>query len=190
MMASPEITPFLNAALAAFPAPCQSLAEDAANALMPFVDPSYRQSALQAVVRGRIVRIPARIHFINLDADKLQIDNNQLSIVQCLCTRSTDGYLRQSALRCLLNVAEPWAIPFVVLLSGEYVVEIIEDIVIALSTLDRDAYLNFVRENRPLMHLLKAQATSYWNCYYRRRFPDRSAYPGLMFLQEVERWAC
>ena len=33
----------------------------------------------------------ARIHFINLDADNLQIDNKQLSFVQCLCTRSTDG---------------------------------------------------------------------------------------------------
>ena len=87
--------------------------------------------------------------------------------------------MRQAALRPLLNVAEPWAIPFVVLLGDR-----------SLSTLDRDAYLNFVRENRPLMHLLKAQAISYWNCYYRRRFPDRSAYPGLVFLHEVERWAC
>jgi hypothetical protein len=163
---------------------------------MPFVDHSYRhfvdtypQSALQAVVRGTTVRIPACIHFIRLDADKLQIDDKQLSIVQCLYTRSTDGYMRQAALRCLLNVAEPYAIPFVVLLSGEYVVEIIEDMVYARSRLDRDAYLDFVRENQPLMHLLKARATSYWNCYYRRRFPDRSKYPGLKFLHEVERWA-
>jgi hypothetical protein len=163
---------------------------------MPFVDHSYRHfvdtypyPALQAVVGGSTLRIPARIHFTGFAVDKLQIDKKQLSIVQCLCTRSTDGYMRQAALRCLLNIAEPWAIPFVVLLSGEYVVEIIEEMVVALSTLDHDAYLNFARENQALMLLLKARATSYWNCYYRRSFPDRSKYPGLIFLHEVERWA-
>jgi hypothetical protein len=189
VMASPKEPPFLKAAIAAFPFSCQTLAQGAVRTLEPFVDGSYRHSSVQAVVLGNSVRIPKRIHFIGLDEDKLQIQDKSFPAIQCLCTRSTDGYMRQSSLRRILGINEPWVVPFAVLLSGEYVVEIIVDMVAALSTLNRDAYVNFVRENRPLMRLLRSNATSYWNCYYRNPYPDRSTYPGLAFLHQLELWA-
>ena len=76
-----------------------------------------------------------------------------------------------------------------ILLAGEYVVEIIEDMVRSLSMLDRQLYVDFVRENRGLIRQLRAKATSYWDRYYRAEYRDRAAYPGLAFLHELELWA-
>jgi hypothetical protein len=110
-------------------------------------------------------------------------------MMQCLFTRSTDGYQRQRALQSILTFNEPWSIPYVVLLSGEYVVGIVNDICDAIPTLDRGRYIDFVGENRSLMKRLRAKATSYWNCYYGTTYPQRSTYPGLAFLHQLEDWA-
>ncbi len=188
-MLPPMRAPFLKAAVAAFPPSSRTMAEDAARTLVPFVDDRYRSSSVRAYVHGRSVQIPTRIHFLELDEGKLRIQSSSWAAIQCLCTRGTDGYMRQASLRRVLGFNESWAIPFVVLLAGEYVVEIIDDIVASLSTLDRDAYANFARENRPMMRRLRSKASSYWNVYYRRSHPDRSTYPGLAFLHQLEVWA-
>jgi hypothetical protein len=186
---------FLKAAVAAFPPDSEALATGATNALFPFVDDSYRLSFVRAVVLGREVQIPKRIHFRGLPVEKLKVQSilgfrrESTFEAQCLITRSTDGFQRQAALRNILNLNQPWSIPFVVLLAGEYVVEIIHDIVGSISMLDREAYMNFVRENRGLMRLLRSRAIGYWDRYYRTSYPDRSTYPGLVFLHQLELWA-
>ena len=180
---------FLRAAIGSFPPSYRMLATVAAKTLEPFVDNSYHAPPVPAVVLGEIVQIPRRIHFLGMDEKRLQIQGKSWSAIQCLSTRSTDGYIRQASLRRILAVNESWAIPFVVLLAGEYVAEIVEDMVVSLPALDRDAYANFVRENRPLVRRLRSKATSYWNCYYRSSYPDRSSYPGLTFLHQLEVWA-
>lgn len=180
---------FLKAAAAAFPPDRQVWAAGAASLLLPFVDPNYRQWSVNVIVRGRTVHIPKRVHFIGLCEEKSETQPKLWPTVQCLRTRSTDGYERQASLRCILTLNEPWSIPFVVVLAGEYVVEIIDDIVASLSVLNREAYIEFVRENRGLMRLLRSRATSYWDCYYRTSHPDRSIYPGLAFLHQLEIWA-
>lgn len=188
-MSTSEFAVFLKAAAAAFPPANQAMAAGAAKALLPFVDDAYRQSSVRVDVLGSTVRIPTRIHFLELNEDELQAQSSFWPAIQCLCTRSTDGFVRQAALRHILSINQPWSIPFVVLLAGEYVVEIIDDITGSLSVLDRDAYVNFVRENRGLMRDLKSKATSYWNCYYRTSHPERSRYPGLAFMNQLELWA-
>jgi hypothetical protein len=180
---------FSQAAVAAFPSDYRVAAQNAADALGPFVDTSYRQPLVDAQVLGRPVSIPSRIHFTRLELPPSEDHDQRWLAIQCLCTRSTEGYLRQEALRAIVNSTDPAAIPFVALLAGEYVVEIIEDIVLALPTMDHDSYATFVRENRLLMRRLRARATSYRDCYYRRRFPERGKYPGLTFLDEIEQWA-
>jgi hypothetical protein len=188
-MALIDDPPFVKFAVAAFPWSYRTSAEAAARTLAPLVDDSYRRSSLKAVVMGNPVQIPTRLHFLGIHEVRLRPRNDPWLMMQCLSTRSTDGYERQASLRQILTASEPWIIPFVVLLAGEYVVEIAEDIFNSLSTLDRNAYTNFVRENRPVMRLLRSKASSYWNCYYRDVYTDRRTYPGLAFLHELERWA-
>jgi hypothetical protein len=188
-MVSSDAAFFLKAANAAFPSSCRALAEDAAGTLAPFVNDVYRQSSVQVMVHGEAVQIPKRIYFSGLDEGGIQVESRSEPLIQCLCTRSANGYLRHAALRRILAADEVWVIPYVVLLAGGYVAEIIEDMVASLAALNRCAYINFVLENRPVMRLLQSQAMSYWDCYYRGPYPDRSTYPGLAFLHQLELWA-
>ncbi len=174
-----------------FPPPARSLAKDSLRVLLPFVDLSYhhRSFATVTVAPNYRVRIPQRISFVGLSVDKLPDEICSSPTTYCLLTRSTDGYLRQAALRQIIALTEAWVIPYVVLLAGEYVVEIIEDIVASVPVLDKNAYIAFVLENRPIMRLLRSKAASYWDVYYRYPYPKRNDYPGLMFLNELDRWA-
>jgi hypothetical protein len=187
-MAPSDPTPFLKVAAAAFPRSCRTLVEAAGGALAPFVH-SDRHRPVGAVVLGEGVLIPYRIYLPGLVEGTLQAPDNSWPAIQCLCTRSNDGHMRQTSLKAVLRIGEPWAVPFIVLPAGEYVVEITEDLVAALPTLDRGTYVDFVRENRRLMRRLRSKAISYWNHYYRRTYPDRSSYPGLVFLHQLELWA-
>ena len=188
MPASAPLPTFSKAAVAAFPLACRQLAEAAAETLSSSVDDSYRRAPMIMAVSGSTVRIPSRIHFLEWD-HACWAGNAAWLAIQYLCTRSTDGYMRQAALRGIATSSEPAVIPFVARLAGEYVVEIMRDLTAALPELDHDAYAKFVRENRFVMRTLRAKATSYWNCYYRTTYPDRATFPGLMFLHEIERWA-
>jgi hypothetical protein len=188
-MAQIDDPPFVKFAVAAFPWSCRVSAEAAARTLAPLADDGYRRSSLRALVLGSPIQIPKRIHFLGRNEARLRPGTDPWLAARCLCTRSTDGYERQASLRRILSASEPWVIPFVVLLAGEYVVEIAQDIFDALSILDRNAYTSFVRENRPVIRLLRSKASSYWNCYYRDIYPDRRFYPGLAFLHQLEHWA-
>jgi hypothetical protein len=180
---------FLQAAAAAFPPDRRVAATAAAELLWPFVDLGYRQPSIGVIVRGKTVHIPKRIHFVGLREARPKEQDAQPAEVQCLRTRSTDGHERQAALRQILPLNEPWSIPFVALLAGEYVIEIIDDIVASLPMLNPAAYGEFARDNRSMMRLLRSRATSYWDCYYRASHPDRRTYLGIAFLHQLEIWA-
>lgn len=84
----------------------------------------------------------------------------------------------------------PWAAPFIVQLIGEYVIEIVEVIASAVSTLselDAARYSQFALENPAFMATTRRRATSYWNCYHRSRFPKLCAYPAIAALDAIER---
>jgi hypothetical protein len=140
-------------------------------------------------IAGQIVRIPYRLYFNAPEDTTLPPQSDSWLVMQCLLTRHSDGHVRHQALRRILLAGKRWVVPFVVLLAGEYVVEIIDDMVAALSKLDRDIYADFVHENRPLMAVLQARATSYWDCYYRHQYPNKHDYPGLVFFDRLEYWA-
>ncbi len=178
--------PFASTAVSAFPPSCRSIAGEGARTLATLVDDAYQQRSTCLEVLGEQVWFPYRFHIPGLAASKVE----SLSLpARCLVTRSTDGHLRQQALRTILSSNFAWNVPFVVMLAGEYVVEISQEIQSSISLLDRDAYAHFARENRATMAKLRSRATSYWDCYYRTDFPERGRYPGLVVLHEIERWA-
>lgn len=180
--------PFLDAAVAAFPPSCRAGAIFAARELAPIVDDTYRKRAVFLDIDGRNVYIPERLHFHS--TEKILGEHSHASLAaRCLLTRSTDGYLRQRALKSILRSQEIWIIPFIILLLGDYVVEIVNEILPALPEFDRFTYANFVRQNRPAMRVLRAKATSYWSTYYRKEYPNPSSYPGLLALRQLETWA-
>lgn len=180
--------PFKEAARRAFPLDMAALATLAASELSPFVDDTYRQRSEAIDVTGQMVAIPQRLHFAGLSAASGRLSS--LSPVSlCLITRATDGRLRQQAVRSVLDHQSAWVAPFVLMLLGEYVIEIVEDIRDALPTLDRSVYANLVRENRQTVQRCRARATSYWDAYHRQQYPEKRDYPGLQALHKMETWA-
>jgi hypothetical protein len=180
--------PFLNAALAAFPRDCRSVALAAADELAPIVDDKYRKRSISMNIGGQDVYIPERLHFVC--AGRMLKDHDSVTLAaRCLLTRSTDGHLRQRGLISIIKFRENWVIPFVILLAGDYVAEVVSEILLVLPELDRPSYADFVRRNRPAIRVLRAKATSYWNAYYRHIYLTPSSYPGLAVLHELETWA-
>jgi hypothetical protein len=190
-MIVPSIRQFRTIVSAGFPSECGPMALAATSEIESFVNNSYDAGHVFVSVNGQQIEIQNRIYFRFKWSDKLSLLVTQNSSLPTLCllTRSADGYSRQAALTKIIFRNEPWVVPYVLLLAGEYVIEIVELMVNSLDTLDRDAYANFARENPKMMNRLKSQAISYWDCYYRRRFPDRNTYPGTRFLHEIEKWA-
>ncbi|MCA1368749.1 hypothetical protein I6F15_15285 [Bradyrhizobium sp. BRP14] len=176
--------PFSEVAKSAFP--CSAVATVAQGELTPFVDDTYRTPSRHFTCDGASIYIPYRLHFLTTVEEKLVSLSPQS---HCLLTRATDGFVRQRSARAIVSLNECWSIPFVILLLGEYVVEILEDIQAAVPLFDQSVYAGFVRENRDAMRTTRSRATSYWNVYYRRTFPDRNSYPALAVLDQLDAWA-
>ena len=88
-------------------------------------------------------------------------------------------------------------------LVGEYVVEIIDSIDIQLAESFvvnpgmKETYGRFVTSNPGFLEITEQRVISYWNCYYRRRWPNLARvdpgpedYPGFRVLARLRRVAC
>lgn len=179
---------FEEAVRRAFPFGVASLANVAASELSPFLDGAYRQGSEVIDVTGQRIAIPRRLHFVGLSAGGNMLSQLNLA-ARCLITRATDGRLRQRAVRSIISDQSVWVAPFVLMLLGEYVVEIVEDIRDALPVLDQSVYAHLVRDNRQTVQRLRARATSYWDAYHREQYLQKRDYPGLQALHEMEMWA-
>ncbi|MBD0669279.1 hypothetical protein BU198_34300 [Streptomyces sp. CBMA156] len=141
-------------------------------------------------VQGRLLAIPTRLYNDEPSADALEsLSPRQLTILHCLYTRHHDGRIRRRHLECVVGSAQPWVVPYVVQLAGEYVVEILVVIREALGDLDtpgtalRAAYGRFIVDNPSFFARTQRRVVSYWSCYHRldyTRFPD---YPGCTVLE-------
>jgi len=135
-------------------------------------------------VIGEEILIPRRLSF---DEARLysQCSGFIEQMVACLQTQSCNGFQRQRALQLILRDVNPWSAPFVIALTGEYIVEIIEDIAAAATPSNVDALVAFISENPVYWEATKQRVGSYWNVYYRHRY-SKSAYPGFKLVNELE----
>ncbi|MGK5058695.1 hypothetical protein ACQ4WY_17325 [Janthinobacterium sp. LB2P49] len=128
---------------------------------------------------GKLLRIPVRSYY---DREQLltctQLPGDAGVLALCLGTRHHDGHLREACLKQLLLQERAWTVPFVVHLCGEYVLEIVQGIGAALPAWNAQALARYLRENPAYVETLERRAVSYWNCYYRRRYPAWEDYPG------------
>ncbi|GAA2637034.1 hypothetical protein [Paractinoplanes durhamensis] len=79
--------------------------------------------------------------------------------------------------------------PFVVQLVGEYVADLLLDIRRSLVEVDitgtrmYDVYGRFGADNSEFIDLTRQRVASYWDCYYRDVWADRSYYPGSTVIE-------
>ncbi|MDK1474494.1 hypothetical protein QNO07_13880 [Streptomyces sp. 549] len=136
-------------------------------------------------VLGETVAVTSRIYH---DEPQGRVESTltgtQQVVLHCLYSRHHDGRVRQRHLEQLTASQEPWAVPFVVQLAGEYVLEIIQAITRGLPGLmvpgspQRVLYGGFIIRNPEFFARTQRRIVSYWSCYHRYRYPVFSAYPG------------
>lgn len=177
--------------LAAFPA---ALADDVrvvAQALPPARYPVL-SGGFNVLVEGEHLAIPYRLCTpMPAEDTSARLSATQTKILHCLYSRHSDGFVRQHHLNQIIDATDPWIVPFVIKLVGEYVVDIVIDIkqgltdVVTVDTAQHEAYGRFAAANPDFLHLTSQRVASYWRCYYRNRYPHRY-YPGRIVLNELQ----
>ena len=144
---------------------------------------SPSDTVISVHVAGELLSIPYRVYY-----DKQQLANcmdrqgEAALIALCLGTRHYDGHMREQCVRRLLEVDVEWTASYVVQLLGEYVIEVIQPIHERFLDGVELRYLAFFKENAKYCEYLECRAISYWNEYYRSRFPKHKDYPAVKAL--------
>ncbi|WP_328733077.1 hypothetical protein OHT20_36230 [Streptomyces caniferus] len=141
--------------------------------------------SFEVEVQGETVDLPSRICNEEPGADSTRLlTGTQQVILHCLYSRHSAGRVRQHHLEQLMGSREPWVVPFVVQLAGEYVLEILEVIGQGLAGLavpgsaERRLYGEFITRNPAFFARTERRVVSYWSCYYRWKYPVFGAYSG------------
>jgi hypothetical protein len=145
-------------------------------------------------VGGDLIDIPYRFYndAIQPWEASTSLSARQRTVLGCIFTRHYSGYVRHQWAREVVRVTEAWVVPFVLQLLGEYVVEIIVDLEQGLRTLGdprsaaASVYREVLRDNPEYLRLTAQRVASYWDCYYRGRYPDIDDYPAHTQLRKLE----
>ncbi|WP_433413105.1 N-acetyltransferase family protein [Microtetraspora malaysiensis] len=146
-------------------------------------------ASFRAIVGDDSLTIPARIYNPEPAPEALGgLSPLRRTILHCIYTRHHDGYVRRRHLRQIIGSLEPWVLPYIVYLIGEYVVEIVTDIQTSLGDLNiadspaHRAFGRFLADNPGLLALIDQRVASYWSCYHRWDFPRLADYPGRLLV--------
>ena len=89
------------------------------------------------------------------------------TIIHCIYTRHHDGFVRQKHLNLLTDTNYPdIAVPFVIRLLGEYVLEIQLDTAPFIQKHPK-IITDFIQQNPVFWQRQKSRMASYWDIYYR-----------------------
>jgi hypothetical protein len=132
------------------------------------------------------VELPYRVYYADNDLIAAASSGGHPGLIAaCLGTRHHDGFLRETFVRRLLQAEEPWIVPYVIQLLGEYVLEIGQVIEQALPMKDMRSYVGYARSNAPHLEKLQQRAVSYWNAYYRATYPSWRKFPACKVLSDL-----
>lgn len=139
---------------------------------------------------GETLYIPYRIY--NDEPNRSQISTltaAQQTILFTIYTRHYNGYVRESNVKKAITKATDcsWITPYIVLLIGEYVEEILEVIYGNRSLLNENFIKTVIAENPIIYRTIQSRVVSYWNCYYRCKYPKRDQYVGFKLLDYLNR---
>lgn len=153
--------------------------------------PNYKTNGDYFTVKmyGGTIRIPERIYCDELPGDVISnLTERQKKIIFCLYLRHYDGFVREknlSEIFCAANI-EKWVLPYILRLIGEYVVEILEEINRHIDMINNRTLYTFINDNPKFYMRQKSRISSYWDCYYRDKYPIKEEYVGFKILQSIQ----
>lgn len=144
------------------------------------------EDTIEYYINNGVIKIPYRMYLIDINFSKINnLTYIQKEILYCIYTRSCDGYIREKYLNELLKLNfDYWAIPFIVKLSDEYIVEILEVIYDKLINRNNDDIRKFCLENKNIINKGYYRMTSYWNEAYRNGEPYFQNYVGRKLFRD------
>lgn len=166
------------------------LKEDVSKVLS--IIPNSKYSVLNKIekllVNDDYIEIFSRVYFDEPGESKVNsLSENQKLILNCIYTRHDDGFIRQKHLKQLAFSNDDFVIPYKVMLLGEYVIEIIGTLYEQLTDECINESAKFALKNEEFWICSQSRVASYWNEYYRRKYPDYSKYIGKKILSKIEK---
>ena len=134
------------------------------------------------------VSFPYRMYLEDDDALYTDItDIDEKLIFDCIFTRNCNGFVREKHLKNILacDVIPEWCMPYILRLSSEYVVEIVNTIYDGLKGKDNADLTSFCRNNLLICKRAYSRMVSYWDCYYRRDWIKLRDYVGSKLYREL-----
>ena len=129
----------------------------------------YKDRTEWLLPSGETISIPYRIVLKEPKKEfEKSLTQTQKAIYHCIMSRNSDGYIREKHIKSLLesNIPE-WAMPYVIKICDEYVVEILQTVYDALSQRDCRKYREICALNFDYLKRAHTRMISYWNEYYR-----------------------
>lgn len=154
--------------------------------LIPNVNVGTSENNIQYILNGETIKFPYRVYFLDASNEILnKLTLRQQMVLHCIYSRSCDGFIRQSHLQALLLMEyEDLAIPYIVKICDEYVVEILEMTYTILKEQNTERIKSFCHENDKLFCKSYARMISYWNEFYRDRCYHYHKYIGRKLFEE------
>lgn len=143
-------------------------------------------TSIWQITKEESVCFPYRIYLSDsIDDLNASFSPVQKLIYHCIFTRSNNGYIRENHTEALLKCETPyWAVPYILKVCDEYVVEILELVYSQLSKNDTSMYKNFCKLNiRKFLHSHN-RMISYWNEFYRYKYPKYNDYIGKALFEK------
>ena len=115
------------------------------------------------------ISFPYRIYFKEIEDEIIKnLNDTEKMILHCIYSRSCNGYVREKHIRALLSMDFPeWAIPYIVKICDEYIVEILQMTYNNLKNKNTDAIKSFCIRNWASFCKSYNRMISYWNEFYR-----------------------
>jgi hypothetical protein len=152
------------------------------------IDNLIHPSELYLTLEQEKLIIPYRLYFNEPDSESEKaLTDKQKAILNCIFLRHHNGFLREQRLKQLIETKEYWVIPFTIQLLGEYVYEILEVLDKHINEQNLNLYVKFIQENPKYWQQTESRMISYWNEYYRSRFPDLKKYIGLEIVKRIKK---
>lgn len=138
---------------------------------------------------GRVRRLYVLPRVRRFGLGRSSLTDNQQTILFTMYTRHHNGYTRENNVKKVIAKATDcsWITPYLMFLIGEYVEEILQVIYANRSLLNADFIKTFIFENPKCYRTVQSRVVSYWNCYYRWKYPKREQYVGFKILDYLNR---
>jgi len=138
-------------------------------------------------LNNECLKIPYRIYADIPDEELIQkLPIRQQQIISCVLTRHHNGYIRERHLKKILLINEPWIVPYISQLIGEYVIEILTEISNKLVRLEMKNFNRFFDDNPKFYYITKQRVRSYWDCYYKEEYKVFNDYIGNKIITHFE----